>query len=356
MPAETPAGRPAEPSPLQPWTAVEVVLLRRRLRNWYRKVARRLPWRATQDPYRIWIAEIMLQQTRVATVEPYYRRFVERFPSIATLASAPVREVLSCWSGLGYYRRAHHLHQAARIIAENGGFPQDYAGWRALPGVGRYTAAAIASIAFGHPHPVLDGNVMRVLSRVAAERRPIHKAATRRRLETLAARLLDPRDPGAFNQALMELGATRCRARAPQCTTCPIASHCRARGLGIEQQLPVRGPRPERFRLEKTLLVVEHRGRVLLRACAGARLGGLWELPEQAELAAARPLARLGRFRHAITRYEYYYTVMRAELTETPAGFGWFSKRDLDRLPLTAAARKALALSHPGVSAPHPSQ
>ncbi len=328
----------------KPFRQEERAAIRRSLRNWYRRTARPLPWRTTRDPYRIWVAEVMLQQTRVAAAEPYYRRFLERFPRVEALAAASRQEVLSSWSGLGYYRRAHCLHEAARAVVERGGFPQDFAGWRALPGVGEYTAAAIASIAFGLPHAVLDGNVLRVLSRLTAERGPIGATTVKRRLAALAAELLDARDPGGFNQALMELGATVCLPKSPECARCPIARHCRARRLGIERQLPTRGPRPKPVRVEKTLLVIERRGRLLLRRNGGGRLEGLWELPEREDLPTARLGRKLGEFRHSITRYQYRITVMQAVCSRRPAGYRWVRVAEAARLPLSAAARKALRL------------
>src|SRR5580700_932140 len=200
--------------------------IRRRLLAWYGKHKRDLPWRRTEDPYRIWISEIMLQQTRVAAVIPYYERFLALFPDVSALASAPEQDLLAAWAGLGYYSRARNLQKAARAIVELAQFPTDYAALRDLPGVGDYTAAAVASIAFGMPHAALDGNVLRVLSRVAAERGDIKSQVVRRRLGALADTLLDRRRPGEFNQAMMELGATVCLPKQPMCVRCPIQLHC----------------------------------------------------------------------------------------------------------------------------------
>ena len=182
---------------------------RRKLLVWYRKNRRDLPWRRTRDPYAIWVSEIMLQQTRVAAVVSYYERFLRRFPDVGTLARARIDTVLTLWSGLGYYRRARHLHAAARILRRDG-FPRTAADWRRLPGVGPYTAAAVASIAFGEPAAVVDGNVTRVLSR-------LHALDDGRPVGDLAQAWLSPRAPGDFNQAVMELGATVCTPRSPEC-------------------------------------------------------------------------------------------------------------------------------------------
>src|SRR6202453_875855 len=225
-------------------TPLDLGPLRRILLSWYRKHKRDLPWRRTQDPYRIWISEVMLQQTRVAAVIPYYERFLALFPDALALASAREQELLAAWAGLGYYSRARNLQKAARAILELPSFPSDYAALRALPGVGDYTAAAVASIAFGRPHAVLDGNVLRVLSRMVAERGNIKSQAVRAALRAIAETWLDRKRPGEFNQALMELGATVCVPKQPLCGECPVRVHCRAREQGIENQLPVIGGRP----------------------------------------------------------------------------------------------------------------
>lgn len=324
------------------------------LLDWYRANARALPWRETADPYRIWVAEIMLQQTRVAAVEPYYRRFLGAFPTVEALAAASRQAVLARWSGLGYYRRAHALHEAARRIVAAGGFPQDYHGWRALPGVGAYTAAAVASIAFGQPHPVLDGNARRVLSRLAAVSEPLKRTAVRSRLEELAAKLLDRRDPGAFNQAVMELGATVCLPRNPRCGACPVVTDCRARRLGLVEEIPISVRRAAPIPTRKVLLVVERDGRVLFRPNRGMRLTGLWDLPEAAELPEARLLEPLGEFRHAVTRHLYRIRVMRAAVPRAPQGYQWVPLRRCAQLPLSAATRKALGLLRPEAAGRHP--
>ncbi len=219
-------------SPTDP--ALPVRTIRRLLLAWYSKHQRDLPWRRTRDPYRIWVSEIMLQQTRVASAIGYYQRFLERFPSIPELAAAPEQELLTAWAGLGYYARVRNLQKAANKIVELGAFPRDYASLRALAGIGDYTAAAIASIAFDLPHAALDGNVIRVLSRLTAERGNVASTTVRKRLRAAADRLIDPKLPGQFNQAWMELGAMVCLPKQPQCSICPLKSQCAARRLGCE--------------------------------------------------------------------------------------------------------------------------
>jgi A/G-specific adenine glycosylase len=319
---------------------------RRLLLRWYETARRDLPWRRTRDPYRIWVSEIMLQQTRVAAVIPYYEAFLERFPDAAALARAPEEELLACWSGLGYYSRARNLRRAAILIAQNGGFPRRYDAIRELPGIGDYTAAAIASIAFGLPYAAIDGNVARVLARLTEDRGEISAPATRARLRETAAGLLDRRAPGAFNQAMMELGATVCLPRAPQCPACPLAPHCRARLSGTARELPVKLRRAGPIRIDRTVLVIEKAGRVLLwqRGAESSRMAGFWELPEQAELSGAIVAEPAGEVRHTITNHRYRVAVARARIRRAPAGYRWFSRDELARIPVSTLARKALAV------------
>jgi A/G-specific adenine glycosylase len=245
----------------------ELAAFRKQLLGWFRQYQRDLPWRRTEDPYRIWLSEIMLQQTRVAAVIPYYERFVERFPDVHALAAAPQEEVLRLWSGLGYYSRARNLqHAAQQIVAKHGGvFPRDEAEVLELPGVGRYTAAAILSIAYGAQHAVLDGNVARVLARISAVRGDLRDAKRWQALQKQADTLLDPQSPGDWNQAMMELGATLCTPRAPRCLLCPVAQFCRARKIGLAESLPA--SRKKRATIQITLasaVLLDPRGRTLL--------------------------------------------------------------------------------------------
>ncbi len=289
----------------------------------------------------------MLQQTRVAAVIPYYERFLALFPDPPALAAAPEQDVLAAWAGLGYYSRARNLQKAARTIVEAGRFPRDYAALRALPGIGDYTAAAVASIAFRKPHAVLDGNVLRVLSRLLAERGDIKSDAVRGKLRTRAEALLDPKRPGEFNQALMELGATVCVPKQPLCGACPVRLHCQARQQGVENQLPLNGVRPSTSRQEKHLLVIEKGNKILLwqRPPDSRRLAGFWELPDRAQVASATVHESAGEFRHTIVQTIYLVKVYRASVPSRPDGFQWLGKRSLVAIPVSTIAKKALALS-----------
>ena len=316
----------------------------RKLLAWYRASARDLPWRRSGDPYRILVSEVMLQQTRAQTVIPYYGNFLTRFPTAAALAMASESEVLAAWSGLGYYSRARNLHRAARAIAEAGAFPRDYDAIRKLPGVGPYTAAAVASIAFGLPHVVVDGNVLRVVARIANDPSDIGASGTRARFEAIAAGWLDRGDPGAFNQALMELGATVCLPRDPLCLLCPVESECVARAAGVAASLPVKLRRAQPAHITSTLLLIEKNGDLLMwqRPETSSRMPGFWELPDLERLPAARVGAALGSFRHAITHHHYVFEVVRASISRTPKGFHWLSRRELEVQPLSTISRKAL--------------
>lgn len=258
-------------------STLPVATLRRRLLRWYRRAARRLPWRGTRDPYRVWISEVMLHQTRVETVLPYYRRFVRRFPNVRALARAPLDDVLKAWEGLGYYARARHLHQAARRIVRErrGALPRTAEEWRALPGVGAYTAGAIAAIAFGEASPAVDGNLRRVFARLYDLPRP-----RARRLDAIAGAWMDHAEPGVVLQALMDLGATVCSPRGPRCGACPLSTECRAYRRGRAERRPLprrRAPLPQ---YDIGVGVVRHRGRVLIaKRKPEGLLGGLWEFP-----------------------------------------------------------------------------
>jgi A/G-specific adenine glycosylase len=319
--------------------------LRRRILSWYRKHKRDLPWRQSRDPYRIWISEIMLQQTRVAAVIPYYERFLARFPNVLALAAAPERELLGAWAGLGYYARARNLQRAAKKIQELGGFPSDHASIRELPGVGEYTAAAIGSIAFNLRHAVLDGNAARVLSRLTGERGNIDSGVVKKRLLASVNELIDPKRPGEFNQGLMELGATVCLPKKPQCGRCPWSFDCQAFALEIQNELPMRAGRPGAVGVEKQLLMIERAGKILAwqRPSESRRLAGFWELPETDQLPGAKVESRVAGFRHTIVNTNYRIAVFRATLTRTPKGFHWLATEGLSEIPLSTTAKKALA-------------
>jgi A/G-specific adenine glycosylase len=307
-------------------------LIRRALGRWYDRKKRSLPWRETSDPYAIWISEIMLQQTRVAAVIPYYERFLKQFPHAKALAQAPEEEVLTLWSGLGYYTRARNLQSAARQIIERGSFPQTYDEIRELAGVGEYTAAAVASIAFGLPHAVVDGNVRRVIARIT------NGAGDTRQVADL---LLDRRNPSRSNQALMELGAVVCVPRDPRCDECPIAKHCEAREAGTQNELPGKRAKPATIHLKRTLLVIHQEEKILL--APSPRVKGFWDLPEPFK--GVRIGVRLGEFRHSITHHIYRFTVFEAVVRATPKGFRWFSCKNIDEIPLSTTAKKGLLCS-----------
>ena len=296
----------------------------------------------------------MLQQTRAETAIPYYQRFLERYPTVEALAAASEPDVLALWSGLGYYSRARNLLRAAREIVAAGAFPRDYAGLRALEGVGDYTAAAIASIAFGLPHAVVDGNVLRVVARMRNDAGDIAAPRTRLRFREIAQAWLDPRHPGLFNQALMELGAAVCLPRNPRSAVCPVAGLSLARAAGVATELPVKRPGNAPVQLEGALLVIRKGRRILLRQrdAAARRMAGFWDLPSPEDLPGAQLLERLGAFRHTITHHHYSFSVTAAALagSRIPGAFGWFTPEQLGAIPLSTAARKGLKLA--GVTMP----
>jgi len=314
---------------------------------WYAHGHRDLPWRRTRDPYRIWVSEIMLQQTRAQAVIPYYERFLLRFPTVEALAAAREDDVLALWAGLGYYSRARNLWRAARQIAEGAGFPREYEAIRALPGIGDYTAAAIASIAFGLPHAAIDGNVLRVVARVENDAADVASARTRDRFRAIAQQWLDPADAGPFNQALMELGATVCLPRNPLCLVCPVASCCGARQIGTAEQLPVKLRKTVPVQLERTLLVIRRGSQVLLRQHGqdARHMAGFWDLPTPEDLPAAHTGERLGEFRHTITHHHYTITVRAATLRAAGTGVAWFDAAQFVEIPLSTTARKALKIA-----------
>lgn len=285
---------------------------------WFEANKRPMPWRGTRDPYRIWVSEVMLQQTQVATVIPYYERFMRRFPAVETLASAPLDEVLKHWEGLGYYSRARNLQKAAQaIVAEHAGrFPLDYEAIRALPGIGDYTAGAVASIAFNQARPAVDGNVFRVLSRLFVVEDDVAKPQSRKRFEDLAMRLIPTGGAWRFNQALMELGATVCTPLQAQCGSCPLRGHCEARRADRVTELPVKSkkapPRPVTFAVG---LIADPLGRLLIvRRPAGGLLGGLWEFPTfevapEAEAASGLAAACAERYGLGLAEVTHLVTV-----------------------------------------------
>jgi A/G-specific adenine glycosylase len=274
----------------------------------------------------------MLQQTRVSTAIPYFERFLQKFPTIGSLAAASDHDLLQAWSGLGYYSRARNLQRAA--VQMNGIFPEDYPSIRNLPGVGDYTAAAVASIAFGLPHAAVDGNVIRVISRLNNSMDNIAIDAEAR---------LDRSRPGDFNEAIMELGAAICLPRNPQCLLCPVAEMCKARAEGTQNKLPIRRT-TRQIRLERLLLVIRRNDKLLFwrRPDSERKLAGFWELPEHEYLPNAKIGRRLGRFRHSITNINNSFTIAEAEIDRKPRGYTWLSPDKPVEYLFSTTVRKAL--------------
>ncbi|MGE5676351.1 MAG: A/G-specific adenine glycosylase [Mycobacterium leprae] len=277
------------------------------LLNWFATHGRDLPWRRSQDPYRIWVSEVMLQQTRVDTVIPYYERWFTLFPTIQALAAAPEEQVLKAWEGLGYYSRARNLHRAAQEVLSrfDGVVPDDLPAMLSLPGVGSYTAGAVLSIAYGRDLPAVDGNVLRVLSRLLLITADVAQPATRRLLEQAATQLIPAGQARDFNQALMELGALICTPTSPRCAICPVAAFCRAREEGRQEELPVKAKAKAPRAVAMVAGVISHGGKVMIvRRPSAGLLGGLWEFPggEQPDgLTAEQALHVLLSERHGLT-------------------------------------------------------
>jgi len=347
------------------YAAVAVSLL-----AWYHAHRRDLPWRHTSDPYRTWVAEVMLQQTQVSTVIPYYERFLARFPTVEALAAAGLDEVLALWQGLGYYARARNLHAAAQAVcARHGGIiPSDPKEFRALPGVGQYTAGAVLSIAFGQDMVAVDGNVVRVLCRLFDHEGDPTTTAGKKALRDHAEALLPQGQAGDFNQAMMELGATICLPRAPHCAECPLGPFCRARSLGVQESRPVPRRRGETPHRELVAALVEREGKVLIvRRLPQGLLGGLWELPcaeRQPDENPRRVLARALRaslgldlsigaeavsVQHAYTHFRVTVRVYRCAAQGTPLPSGpwddghWLAPDERGDYGLTGVTAKALA-------------
>ncbi|MCY3907656.1 MAG: A/G-specific adenine glycosylase [Anaerolineaceae bacterium] len=341
------------------------------LLDWYEREAADLPWRRSRDPWAIWLAEIMLQQTQVGTVIPYYERFLGHFPDIASLAAADLDEVLKLWEGLGYYRRARNLQRAARQVMEayDGCLPHRAADLQRLPGIGRYSAGAIASIAFGEAAAVLDGNVMRVFARLTDLDEDITRSATQRRLWALAQAWLHPTRPGAWNQALMELGRRVCRPRQPDCPRCPLQTSCLARARGTQAQRPRRRPRPARPHHDHVVALLRNaQGELLIqRRPEDELLGGLWTFPggrakaEDASLEAAlqrclretlgleaRPGAALAPVQHGFTHFRITLHAWECALVcgpeESPSPeTAWVQPEELDSYSFGGAERALIA-------------
>ena len=309
--------------------------------QWYRENARILPWRSDPTPYHVWVSEIMLQQTRVAAVLDYYRRFLEELPDVAALAAAEEDRLMKLWQGLGYYSRARNLQRAARqIMEEHGGrFPDTYEGIRALAGVGDYTAGAIASIAFGLPVPAVDGNVLRVVSRITGDGSDVTRPETKRRMGQALRQVMPLEAPGEFNQALMELGATVCLPNgAPLCGECPAKELCAARREERTDQLPVKPPKKARRVEERTVFLIFHGDRVALRRRPErGLLAGLWEYPNEPAPAPcpveAAALADGPAGKHIFTHVEWRMTsrLVEAASAALPEGWIWADRTALER-------------------------
>ena len=337
-----------------------LLTVHRSLIAWYSRHARDLPWRRTRDPYRIWVSEIMLQQTRVEAVIPFYERFLARFADVEALARAPEADVLEAWAGLGYYRRARMLQAAAKQVVEKHGgrFPQTYEAIRALPGIGDYTAGAVASIAFDLPHAAVDGNVLRVLARFLDDDGDIATPRVRRRLTAEAQAWMDAAphgERGTLTQALMELGATVCAPKSPTCLLCPLQPQCRACKLGLQAERPVKRTKQKLERVELTVALVERRGRLLMRQRpedAGV-MPGFWETPYAEGTALGPDCLRdlgieltepVGGFRHGIMLRNYTGLVYAARLTGTkPEEYRWLTASQRATLPISTITKKALA-------------
>jgi A/G-specific adenine glycosylase len=347
-----------------------------RLLAWWDAGHADLPWRDSRDPYAIWIAEVMLQQTQITTVIPYYERWLARFPTVATLAAASLDEVLKMWEGLGYYSRARNLHAAAQqIVAEHvGRLPESAAALRALPGIGPYTAGAVASIAFDEPVPVLDGNVIRVLSRLVDLEADVTETATKKELWRLAASLVPDGRPGDYNQALMELGQRICVPAAPACHRCPLADLCLARARGTQLERPVRPPRRNTPHYDVVAGVIyrDDGAFLIARRPPQGLLGGLWEFPggkqEEGEslpaalrreireelaidIAVGRPL---GAIKHAYTHFRITLHAFQARhIAGEPQhlgvdGHAWVTLDDLDAYAFAVTDRKIIDILRNG--------
>jgi len=357
--------------------------LRRRVRAWFDRNARDLPWRGRRrDPYAVWLSEIMLQQTQVETVKAYYKRFLAALPTIDALAGADEREVLRLWEGLGYYRRARHLHQAARrLVAEHGGrFPRDPRTLRRLPGIGRYTAGAVLSLAFDLREPILEANTLRLHCRLLAYPGNPHSAEGQRLLWAMSEIVLPRRGAGRFNEALMELGGRVCTPRSPGCRRCPAAALCEANRHGLQGKIPMPRPKPPIEAVRETAVAIRKGRRVLLlQRPEGRRWTGLWDFPRfplEAETPAAvhreliekvrrmvgvvvAPGRLLATLSHGVTRYRIRLECREAEFLSAVKDFSpeqavetrWLRPAELDESPLSGTGRKmANLLRKPGIT------
>ncbi|NOZ12512.1 MAG: A/G-specific adenine glycosylase [Acidobacteria bacterium] len=333
---------------------------------WFRKCRRDLPWRENRTLYRVWVSEVMLQQTRVDTVIPYFLRFLDRFPDVSALAKADLQDVLKLWEGLGYYARARNLHRAARKITDefSGIIPPDPERFRSLPGVGPYISAAVMSIACGYPLPVVDGNVLRAVCRIFALKDDISRPSAKKKVAALLTKQIPETQPGDFNEALMELGATVCTPKSPRCTRCPLAKLCMAKQAGIVSELPVKTPKapvPE-FRVVVAVIRNENGQILIQKRPENGLLGGLWEFPGGKVEKGEAPAAALERecreelgvkvktgreiatIRHAYTHFKILLTAFHCRIEEgtvqSRLPLKWAEMEEIDTLPFPKANHK----------------
>jgi len=352
----------------------DIKRFRKQIVEWYHKHHRKLPWRETDDPYCIWVSEVMLQQTQINTVVPYYQRFLLRFPDVKRLAAADVQDILKVWEGLGYYARARNLHRASGIVlAEHGGdLPDTWEAIRKLPGVGDYIAAAVLSIAFNQPYAVVDGNVKRVLARLFEIDAPVNKSSSYKIFKEAAGRLLERRDPGVFNQAMMELGAMVCKPKQPVCDICPLCAFCLAFQRQSVDKYPKRTKRPAVPLHHIVVGVVYKNNKMLItRRKPEGLLGGLWEFPggkvgenESPETACIREIEEevnlrveidtyVTRVKHAYTHFKILMDVFSCRHVSGkvklngPVDFRWITPHEIDRFPFPKANHKFIPLILP---------
>jgi A/G-specific adenine glycosylase len=344
---------------------------RKKLLTWYHHHQRRLPWRETIDPYHIWVSEVMLQQTQIKTVLPYYRNFLLQFPDVQHLAASKLQDVLKAWEGMGYYARARNLHRAAKVITtqHHGKVPEDPTEIRKLPGVGDYIAAAVLSIAYNRPHAVVDGNVKRVLARLYKIDAPINTSSSFKTFKTISKGLIDLRHPGLFNQAMMDLGSMLCKPKNPLCHDCPLPSFCHARQEGVVSEYPKRIQKPA-VPLNHIVAGVIYKDNHMLitRRKSEGLLGGLWEFPggkvrenESPESACSREIKEevnlevrihkhITRVKHAYTHFKIIMDVFVCEYVSGevqlngPADYHWIALHEIDQYPFPKANRKFIPL------------
>jgi A/G-specific adenine glycosylase len=331
--------------------------------RWYRRNARELPWRGSRNPYQIWVSEVMLQQTQVETIKNFYPRFLKKFPTIERLAEAKERDVLLLWEGLGYYRRARQLHAAARLVVErhDGRLPRDVNALLTLPGIGRYTAGAILSIAFDDRHPVLEGNTIRVYSRLIGYTKNPRDPEGQRLLWAFAQHILPRRHVGMLNQSMMELGSLICSPKSPNCSICPVQVLCGASRRGLQDQIPAAAKPTQYEQVCEIAVVIRHRDAFLLRQCAASeRWAGLWDFPrfradtkdigaitrrvQQMTGIKIRLVRKLTSLKHGVTRFridlDCYEADCKSSETATRNGYLWINRSKLSRIPLSVTGRK----------------